>query len=127
VDDTVSRDANVNGRDRHVLVGWNVDDQGDPAWSPEGRALAYFDRSSDTIRIVVRWPKTGRVHVLRSIWSRSLEPTWSPDAKHIAVTELHHFSTKRTGPDLGIVTVSVATNKWRQVTNPPDSRYDAEP
>ena len=58
--------ANVDGRGRHVLVPQFADSEGDPTWTLDGRALAFYTRNSDDVRIRVRWPGTHRERVLRA-------------------------------------------------------------
>jgi len=126
VSDSVIRVANVDGRGRHVVVRWNADDQGDPAWSRDGRMLAYFARYSDTVKIDVRWPAKQRVRELGSGDSRSSEPTWSPDGKRIAVSE-DWGPYIPIYPEATIKIVTVATNKWMAVTKPRRNQIDHEP
>jgi hypothetical protein len=54
--DDAIRAANVDGSSRHVLVPQFADDEGDPAWTRDGRALAIFARFSDTSEIFVIRP-----------------------------------------------------------------------
>jgi Tol biopolymer transport system component len=124
VSDSVIRVANVDGSGRHVIVRWNADDQGDPAWSRDGRMLAYFARYSDTVRIDVRWPAKQRVRELGS--GRSSEPTWSADGKRIAVSE-DWGPYIPIYPEATIKIVTVATNKWMAVTKRRRNQIDHEP
>jgi TolB protein len=126
VSDTVIRVAKVDGSGRRVLRGRDSDGAGDPSWTRDGRALAYYVRYSDTVRIGILWPKTHKAVELGSGASRSGEPTWSPDAKRIAVSEAWG-SFGSDNPESTIKIVSVTTNKWRPVTKPERHRIDFDP
>ena len=118
--------ANVDGSGRHVVFPRGYDEEGDPAWTRDGRGLAFVAALSDTVQIFVMWPGT-RSRVLGSGSSRSREPTWSPDAKRIAVSEGGSFGSS-TGPLAStIMIVSLATNKWTSVTKPRRHRSDIDP
>jgi Tol biopolymer transport system component len=123
--------ANVDGSGRHVLVPQFADGEGDPAWTRDGRAFAFFTQNSDNVEIHVRWPGTHRERVLRSDyrsppyprrgWAYILEPTWSPDATRIAVSD----SWKCCAATIRIV--SVTTKKWTSVTKPRSDVEDDDP
>ena len=114
--------ANVDGSGRHVLVPQFADNEGDPAWTRDGRAFAFYTQNGDNVRIHVRWPGTHRERVLRSDYRspprRDLAylygPTWSPDGKRIAVSDSwradEYWATIRI--------VSLTTKKWTSVTKP---------
>jgi WD40 repeat protein len=146
--------AHVDGSGQHVLVPQFADGEGDPAWTRDGRALAIFASFSDTSEIFVlrpgapknrkpirwrcgqpfvqyaaplkRWLRRARCRFLGSAGNfRSSEPSWSPDAKRIAVTEdWGSFGAIRQAT---IKIVSVASNKWRSVTRPKRNRIDLDP
>ena len=124
--------ANVDGSGRHVLVPQIADGEGDPAWTRDGRALAFYGHNSDDVEIHVRWPGTHRrERVLRPdyrsppfprrTYAWITEPTWSPDATRIAVSDSWN------GYSATIRTVSVATNKWTSVTKPRRNVEDVDP
>ena len=126
VSDTVIRVANVDGSGRRVLRGRDSDGAGDPSWTRDGRALAFYVRYSDTVRIDILRPGTNRGAELGSGASRSSEPTWSPDAKRIAVSEAWgSFGSEN--PESTIKIVSVATNKWKAVTKRKRRQIDGDP
>ena len=125
--------ANVDGTGRHVLVPQIADHEGDPAWTRDGRALAFFTQNSDNVWIHVRWPGTHRERVLRPDYrsppqpprqvAYAGEPTWSPDATRIAVTDSwrldEYWATIRI--------VSLTTKKWTSVTKPRSHVADFDP
>ena len=123
--------ANVDGSGRHVLVPQFADDQGTPAWTRDGRALAFFGRDSDNVQIYIRWPGTHRERVLRSdyrsrpnrLFAYIVEPTWSPDATRIAVSD--GWSPSEAVATIRIV--SVTTKKWTSVTKPRNYEQDDDP
>ena len=118
--DGVIQGANVDGNGRYVLAPQFADGEGDPAWTRDSRAFAFFTRNSDDVRIHVRWPGTHQERVLwpdygsplfpRGLYAYILEPTWSPDATRIAVSDSWSAEWAR------ILIVSVATKKWTSVT-----------
>src|SRR2546422_11439229 len=71
--------ANVDGSGRHVVFPYGYDEEGDPAWTRDGRGLAFVAALSDTVQIFVMWPGMRKSRVLGSGSFRSREPTWSPD------------------------------------------------
>jgi tricorn protease len=86
----------------------------DPAWSPDGKSVAYFSDESGEYELHVR-PQDGRGEVkklkLGDVPSFYYSPTWSPDSKKIA------FADKR----LNLWYVDLATGKVTKVdTNPYD-------
>jgi WD40-like Beta Propeller Repeat len=123
--------ANVDGSGRHVLVPPIADGEGDPAWTRDGHALAFYGRNSDDVRIHIRWPGTRRERVLgpdyRSpplpyrTYQYILEPSWSPDATRIAVSDSWN------GYAATIRIVSVTTSKWTSVTKPRQNVEDIDP
>lgn len=127
------RGANVDGSGRHVVATAFGDSEGDPAWSREGKALAFYVRNSDDVKIHVLWPKT-RVHrILSSDWRSPsdpkrlfaylFEPSWAPDGDHLAVSD----GWNGPGGSSTIRLVSVATKRWTSLTKPRLYRSDFEP
>lgn len=57
----------------------------DPAWSPDGRALAYSTDRGGTLDLWIRDLRTGRDRQLTNLGDRAaLSAAWSPDGKEIA-------------------------------------------
>jgi Tol biopolymer transport system component len=112
--------ANVDGSGRHVLVPQFADSEGDPAWTRDGRAFAFITQNSDNVWIHVRWPGTHRERVLRPDYplprprlvAYITEPTWSPDATRIAVSD--SWRVEESWATIRIV--SLTTKQWTSVT-----------
>jgi TolB protein len=69
------------GAARRVSRGWGVD----PAWSPDGRWIAYTTGSACCLRIELMRPNGSRSHALTARerhWQGF--PAWSPDGKRVA-------------------------------------------
>jgi Tol biopolymer transport system component len=119
------RSVNVDGSGRRVLLPTFADNQGDPAWTRDGHALALFASFSDDSRIYVFWPKTHKLRPLGPRASRAYEPTWSPDANRIAFTE--DWGPFGKTAEATIKIVSLVTNKRTSVTKPKRNRIDVDP
>jgi Tol biopolymer transport system component len=121
------RSSNVDGSERRVLVRPFADNQGDPAWTRDGQALALFGSFSDSSYIYAFWPRTRKFRRLgpRSP-ARAYEPTWSADGKRIAFAEDWGPNFART-TEATIKIVSLASNKRTSVTKPKRNRIDVDP
>ena len=78
------------GRKRVSAVPGNVDS---PAWSPDGRRLAFVARAARSDLYVVD-ADGGNQHALTSGPGNSLSPRWSPDGKSIAFERLRGQSSQ---------------------------------
>ena len=64
----------------------------DPAWSPDGKTLAYFSDASGEYQLFLRDQTGFKPPVVIDLGpdpSFFYGPTWSPDSKHIAFTDKH--------------------------------------
>lgn len=123
--------VNVDGSGRRVVAPQLGDDVGDPAWSRDGRAVAFYVRNSDTVEIHVLWPKDGVRRVLTSDWrgpaaprrqfAYILEPNWAPDGEHLALSD------SWTLENAVIRVVSLSGRRWRSLTTPSSRRTDTAP
>ena len=83
----------------------------DPAWSPDGRWIAYVRRlPGDTIReIWIMRPDGSGAHRLTSLHGTSINPAWSPDGRRIvfasdivgSLYDLYLVGRSRTGTCVG--------------------------
>jgi hypothetical protein len=151
--------ARIDGSRRHVLVPQFADSEGDPAWTRDGRTIAFYAQDSDNVWInllrpgepksgrpirwrcgqpfvqyppsIKRWLRRARCRFLppdyRSPPNRGIaylrQPTWSPDATRIAVSDSWTVDT----PEASISIVSLATKKWTSLTKPRRHESDVDP
>jgi tricorn protease len=80
-----------NGSVRNITQTPNVEER-DPAWSPNGRWIAYFSDAGGEYTLRLRDQKgldPERVYQLEPRPSFYYAPTWSPDSKKIAYSDKH--------------------------------------
>ena len=97
----------------------NPDVDSDPAWSPDGRFIAFF-RQSTTGGAYYLVPSLGGAECKLAdadtnpiVWGRTLD--WSPDGKFLVVAD--KVSPKDSRPS--IVLISIESGQKRVVTSPP--------
>lgn len=123
-----------DGSGRSVFVTMWFDGYANPSWTRDGAVLAYDVAYSDTHRIHIFRVST-RTHdefPLRGD-ARSYEPSWSPDGKRIAVTEITppgviYGENASTIKILSLATAEYASfTHYSPVTKPQIDRIDTEP
>ena len=57
-----------------------------PAWSPDGKRLAYLSNEEGKTQLFVRWMDTGQTALVTNLQSSPSSITWSPDGEMIAFT-----------------------------------------
>lgn len=89
-----------------------------PAWSADGKQLAYvtFERGSSSL--VIQTLETGEVRQISSFPRHNGAPTFSPDGKKLA------FALSKTG-SLNLYVMDLESGKIRQITN--DRSNNTEP
>src|SRR5262249_33045195 len=94
--------------------------EGDPAWSPDGRWIAYDVKvaGSTTSDLWLLHPDRSGQHRLTARGANSISPTWSPGSKQIA------FSSDNGGSTLGIYTIDVSGGRPQLVTQPSQDAID---
>ena len=80
----------------------------DPAWSRDGRALAFVSDRSGTMELWMRDVATGAERALTTNEGGAAFPAWSPDAREIVYQVQHGLETEIRG-------VSVATGSVRVI------------
>lgn len=89
-----------------------------PAWSPDGRQLAYVSFETNRSTIFIQDLASGERSLLAEFNGINGAPAWSPDGRQIALT-----LSKDGNPDLYIYTL--ATKKFQRLTD--HSAIDTEP
>jgi Tol biopolymer transport system component/imidazolonepropionase-like amidohydrolase len=72
----------IDGTPRRLMTDPAVDTE--PAWSPDGRSLAYASDRGGSMDIWIRSLESGRDHQLTHLASAPMSPAWSPDGRQIA-------------------------------------------
>ena len=116
----------LDGSERRRVSRRLGDEHGSPAWSRDGRALAFWVRNSDSVEIHVVRPEDGDKRVVSPTdplgqFAYILDPNWAPDGDHLVVSDFW------TLVESAIRTVSVSTGRWRSLTSPSVGRADTEP
>jgi hypothetical protein len=101
------------------------DGAGDPSWTRDGEALAFYVKYSDTSKIAVFRAAPRKTFEFGSGASRSSQPSWSPDASSIAVRE-DWGGWGLPNPEATIKILSLATNTYAEVTRPKRHRVDSD-
>lgn len=57
-----------------------------PAWSPDGKRLAYLSNEEGKTQLFVRWMDTGQTALVTNLQASPSGITWSPDGETIAFT-----------------------------------------
>jgi Tol biopolymer transport system component len=96
----------------HNRFGWDRE----PAWSPDGKRIAFArSSSSDNGALYVVPARGGKARLLSAV-ARPDHPAWSPDGKRIAVDGY--------GVPSGIRVLDLATKTVEEVTHPPQGFVD---
>lgn len=90
-----------------------------PAWSPEGRRIAYVSFEGKRPRIYVSEVATGRRQLVTSFPGINGAPAWSPDGTRMAL------ALSKTGNNPNIYVMNLATKQLEQITR--DSAINTEP
>lgn len=89
-----------------------------PAWSPDGRQVAYVSFENRKAAIYIQDVATGKRHLVSEFTGINGAPAWSPDGRNIALV------LSRTGTP-NIYTMDLATRQLTQLTN--DFYINTEP
>ena len=103
--------ANADGSDPNLLYGKKELISGSPAWSSDGRFVAFDTRSGQHTQIFVIAANGGPVRELTSDQFDSMLPSWSRDGKWI------YFNSNRNGGRLEIFKCPVKGGEPVQVTH----------
>ncbi|MGP1930596.1 MAG: Tol-Pal system beta propeller repeat protein TolB [Arsenophonus sp. ET-YP4-MAG3] len=81
-----------------------------PAWSPDGKKIAYVTFENGNSALVIQTLSTGEVHIVSSFPRHNGAPTFSPDGTKLA------FALSKTG-SLNLYVKDLDSGKTRQITN----------
>jgi TolB protein len=90
-----------------------------PAWSPDGRRLAYVSFEKKASAIYVQELRTGQRRIISSHPGINGAPAWSPDGQQMAV------ALSREEGNLDIYVITLDSNEMRRITRNP--AIDTEP
>jgi len=89
-----------------------------PAWSPDGKSIAYVSFENRRSTLFVSNVATGKRHLITSFAGINGAPAWSPDGKHLALVLSRNGGTKIFLIDLHNGKLSQLTNGWLIDTEP---------
>jgi Tol biopolymer transport system component len=101
-----------------------------PAWSPDGRTIAFLRLDSDEKGEILLMPSVAAGSARRlaavtpplTIYPRSKFIAWSPDSKWLVVSDGPSY-----GGVMGLFVLSVETGEKRRITFPPNQYNDYDP
>ncbi len=111
--------ADADGANPHVVMQSN-EPLMSPAWSPDGKRLAYVSFEDHLPSIYVQTLKTGARRVVSAKAGVNQAPAWSPDGKKLALT-----LSNRSG-NLDIYVLDLATHALTRITHDPGIDTEAQ-
>ncbi|MCE5280755.1 MAG: S-layer homology domain-containing protein [Deltaproteobacteria bacterium] len=126
---------NADGSNRHKLTDNRAVDGG-PAWSPDGKQIAFSSNRDGTFQIYVMKADGTDVRPLTSGSANNIGPAWSPDGKWIAFSSdrdgspytYQIYRMKADGSDLVRLTHSSGSDfnaVWKPVSSTPSAQITA--
>lgn len=103
------RIADADGHNPQTIVS-SSEPLMSPAWSPDGRKIAYVSFEEGQSAIYVQEVFTGRRQKMTDFKGINGAPAWSPDGRKLAMA-------LSKGGNLDIYVLDLATRKLRQITN----------
>jgi TolB protein len=110
--------ADADGAGEHIVFG-SPDPIMSPAWSPDGRALAYVSFHSGLSAVYVQTLATGAQVQVSAKSGINGAPAWSPDGTQLAL------ALSRRDGNVDVYVLNLATQALRRVTDDPS--IDTEP
>ncbi len=111
--------ADADGANPHVVMQSN-EPLMSPAWSPDGKSLAYVSFEDHLPSIYVQALATGARRVVSAKAGVNQAPAWSPDGKKLALT-----LSNRSG-NLDVYVLDLATKALTRVTDDPGIDTEAQ-
>jgi Tol biopolymer transport system component len=110
--------ADADGKNPKVITKLGGDYAGTPAWSPDGKKLAFVANDPGNNELFIADPDGGNLVRLTDNKVEDRDPAWSPDGKQIA------YASDPTGnKSLQLFVIDVASKKFSQLgpTTPKDT------
>lgn len=102
--------AEAGGKNPKVITKFGGDYAGTPAWSPDGKKLAFVANDPGNNELFVADPDGGNLVRLTDNKVEDRDPAWSPDGKQIA------YASDPTGnKSLQLFVIDVASKKFAQL------------
>ncbi len=73
-----------------------------PAWSPDGRSIAYVSNAAGNLDIYVQQTENGQTRRLTDSIADDAQPAWSPDGSRIAFVSARAYGDKRLSMLIGM-------------------------
>lgn len=116
----------IGAEDLHRLTKDPANDT-NPAWSPDGRDIAFLRSVSNTQSALMMAPAIGGTERTVAVLPRVRSFTWSPDGQYIAYSLAASDNEFNPAPDGGISAISLSTGQTLPITASAKGTGDSHP